>query len=73
LSGGAIFLAIVVFPVLHKKAYDLIALLLKKPCRYRRVHPPGHPNYYLLRGRIVAQSLTGRALGDGALDIGANH
>jgi hypothetical protein len=73
LSGGAIFLAIVVFPVLHKKAYDLIALLLKKPCRYRRVHPARHPHHYLLRGRVMAQSLTGRALGDGALDIRANH
>jgi hypothetical protein len=73
LSGGAIFLAIVVFPVLHKKAYDLITLLLKKPCRYRRVHPPGHPNYYLLRGRMVAQSLTGRACGGGAWVVRAKH
>ena len=43
LAGGAVFGIVVVFPVLHEQADDLVALLLEQPGGDRRIDPPDMP------------------------------
>ena len=42
LARGAIFGIVVVFPVLHEQAKDIVSLLLQKPGSNRGVDPSGH-------------------------------
>ena len=51
LLDGAVFVVVVVFPVLHEYADDFMALLLEQPGGYRRIHTAGHAddNTFLTR------------------------
>src|SRR5690554_4710023 len=44
LAAGTVLAVIIVLPVLHEQAKDVIALLLKQPGRYGRVDTAGHAN-----------------------------
>ena len=45
LPRRAVLAVVVVFPVLHEEAHDLVARFLKKPCRHRRIDAARHSHH----------------------------
>ncbi len=54
LAGRAVLAVVIVFPVLHEQADDLVALLLEQPRRDGGIHPAGHADDHALAAHCAA-------------------
>ncbi|MNT59837.1 hypothetical protein D3C72_1973780 [compost metagenome] len=69
LARGAVLAVVIVFPVLHEQADDLVALLLEQPRGDRRIDPARHAHHDTFSGTThgCAPSGTAAASADGCV------